>query len=374
MISIVHPLLCYYPSQAGGPANTLYWINSSLNSNEFTTFVVATKLGIHQAIPKINAGTQSEVHFFGTNGLQFLQKCITLMECVDIIQFSSLFFPPTLPLLIFGLVKRKTIIISPRGELYQTALNIKPFKKKLWKGLIGFFQQKINFHATNEYEHEIIKRHFPKAKRIDTISNYLLLPRKLDEDVFLRFVFLGRINPIKNIDILIKALAEVKGNSQYQDLEVIIMGSARLPYEKAYEKKLHALTKTLNLIDNVKFIGHVEGHERDKIIASSLALVLPSQSENFGNVVLEALAQGTPVIASKNTPWQLLASHGAGYWVDPNINDLTIALNTLLSLKKEKYEQMRKNAFELCISKFDVKSNINHWENYYKNLTADVQR
>ena len=50
----------------------------------------------------------------------------------------------------------------------------------------------------------------------------------------------------------------------------------------------------------------MDGEEKNKVIASNMALVLPSKSENFGNVVLEALAQGTPVIASKNTPWQIL--------------------------------------------------------------------
>lgn len=372
MISIVHPLLYYYPSQAGGPANTLYWINSALDPDKFKTYVVATTIGIKEPVTKIVTDSQSEADYYKSSSFRFIQKSINRMGEVDVVHFSSLFFPPTLPLLIIGLIKKKAIILSPRGELYPTALNIKPLRKKLWKWFIGFFQKRINFHATNESEQEIIRQHFPKAKRIDVIPNYLLLPKRLDEDVLFRFVFLGRINPLKNIDVLLKAFAEVK--EKYEGIELIIMGAARLPYEKEYEKKLHVLIKTLNLVNSVKFIGHKEGQERDKILSSSLALVLPSKSENFGNVVLEALAQGTPVIASKNTPWQLLASYRAGYWVEPNTNDLTIVMNNLLLLKKEKYEEMRKNAYELCISKFDIKSNIDRWENYYYYTTAAVQK
>lgn len=372
MISILHPLLCYYPSQAGGPANTLYWINSSLNPDEFKTCIVATTLGVSQPLPIANKGNKSKVLFFRTNGFPFIKKTIKFLEQADIVQFSSIFFPPTLPLLIIGVIKGKTIIISPRGELYQTALRIKPLKKKLWKWFISLFQRYINFHATNEIEQEIIRQHFPEAKRVDIIPNYLLLPQKLDENVLLRFVFLGRINPLKNIDLLVKAVAEVRKNPKYKDIELIVMGSARLPYEIEFEKKLHDLIVSLDLGSNVKFMGHVEGQEKDKILATSMALVLPSQSENFGNVVLEALAQGTPVIASKNTPWETLNNLKAGYWVNPDVQALTGAMNSLLNLKKEEYQQMRENAYQLCSSTFDIKPNIKVWENYYKTITTHV--
>jgi glycosyltransferase involved in cell wall biosynthesis len=372
MITIVHPLLCYYPSQAGGPANTLYWINSSLGRDKFKSFVVATTLGIPQPLAKKDPVSNSEAFFYKSKGFPYIKKSLELLAQASIVQFSSLFFPPTLPLLIAGLINRKTIVISPRGELYPSALAIKPFKKKLWIRLITQFQKHIYFHATNDLEQSIIWQHFPKAKCVDVIPNYLLLPPKLDEKVLSRFVFLGRINPIKNIDVLLRAVAEMKEASKHKDIEIIIMGSARLPYEIEYEKKIHALTKSLDLINNIKFMGHMEGHEKNKIIATSMALVLPSKSENFGNVVLEALAQGTPVIASKNTPWEVLESLKAGLWVDPEVHALSQALTAILDLKQEDYQAMRKNAYSLCKSTFDIKSNINVWENYYKKITADV--
>jgi hypothetical protein len=46
MISIFHPLLCYYPSQAGGPANTLYWLNNALVKKNYTTNVLSTYFGL----------------------------------------------------------------------------------------------------------------------------------------------------------------------------------------------------------------------------------------------------------------------------------------------------------------------------------------
>ena len=49
-MKILHLLLCYYPSQAGGPANSIYWLNNSLNSNFFSTEIISTNLGLVKPI------------------------------------------------------------------------------------------------------------------------------------------------------------------------------------------------------------------------------------------------------------------------------------------------------------------------------------
>ena len=140
-----------------------------------------------------------------------------------------------------------------------------------------------------------------------------------------------------------------------------------------YQKNLEALTQTLNIASSVNFLGHLNGEEKNKVIASNMALVLPSKSENFGNVILEAFAQGTPVIASKNTPWNILEEHNAGYWVEANANKLAEAMNSILNLESKKYKQTRENAYNLCLSKFDIQSNIHVWENYYQKICADLE-
>jgi len=128
------------------------------------------------------------------------------------------------------------------------------------------------------------------------------------------FCLLEGLTQIKNIDVLIKSIAYSQKLLD-KKLKLVIAGSARLPYEIVYEKQLKELVDNLNLQDSVTFLGHIQGDDKDKLdFASSFALVLPSQSENFGNVVLEALAQGTPVIASKNTPWESLEEYNSGYW------------------------------------------------------------
>lgn len=370
-IKIFHPVLCYYPSQAGGPANTLYWINNALNSVEFKSCVVSTMFGVseHQLI-SVKQNENRQVTFTNKGSIKYLKLSFSQLRKSDILQFSSFFFPPTIPLLLMAIWKKKAIILSPRGELYQNAIKQKSLQKKLWVNLIKVWQKHINFHATNNFEKELIKEFFPKAKRIDVIPNYIELPEHLNEPSTMKFVFVGRINPIKNIDLIIEAIAILNNKNIKVCLDIV--GSARLDSEKDYQKLLIEKIKDYRLDDFITFQGHLDGNEKNSIIASSLALVLPSKSENFGNVVLEALAQGTPVIASKNTPWQLLSEFKAGFYINPNPIEISNHLLKIINLKDEEYTQMRSNAFELCKSKFDIKENIQVWENYYKKITSNV--
>jgi glycosyltransferase involved in cell wall biosynthesis len=370
--------LCYYPSQAGGPANTLYWLSLALDKTGFYTKILSTDFGLLPGktlniFSELISTPNHQVIFVNSTRSEYLKIGFKSINDCDIVQFSSIFFPPTLPFLIKALFREKKVIISPRGELYPAALKIKSFQKKVWLSIIKLFQTKIYFHATNEIEMSIISEYFPRAKGISLIPNFVKIGTKQEIKIVKnKLLFLGRINPIKNIDLLIKAISKVK-LMLVNPVKLIIAGVARLPYELTYQSELFKLVKELNLEDSVTFIGHIEGEEKDKLISSSYALILPSRSENFGNVVLEALAQGTPVIASKNTPWKILVENNAGYWVAPSEEAIFNSIVQIINLKKQDYLQMRNNASSLCSSKFDVDANIFIWENLYKRIT-NVQK
>jgi glycosyltransferase involved in cell wall biosynthesis len=311
-----------------------------------------------------------KVAFLKIEGKSYVKQSIQELKTSNIVQFSSLFFPPTLPILFAAILKNKTVIISPRGELYQAAMSQKSFRKKLWINLLKLVQTKVHFHATNHYELELIQKIFPKAKSTVIIPNYIEMPKKQNQDIKMSFVFVGRINPIKNIHLLIGAIAEVY--KVYPKIKLSIIGAARLDSEILYMKSLQEQIKENALEQVVCFRGHLEGDSKNKVIASSKALILPSKSENFGNVVLEALAQGTPVIASKNTPWALLEEFKTGLWVDGSTQEIAKAMLYLLNLDDTSYKKMRQHSFALCASKFDIKNNVKIWENYYHKISSNV--
>jgi glycosyltransferase involved in cell wall biosynthesis len=370
-MTIYYPLLSYYPSQNGGPANTLYWLHNELEKHNIKCIVTSTDLGIpvDLIIEKNTWGKNNEVEFVKQGILNFLnKKQFAKIKSSNIIHFSSIFFPPTLPILFYSLIKKKKIIVSPRGELYPPALKIKSHRKKVWLLFFKLFQNKINFHATNEEEKKIIQTIFSKAKRIDKIPNLISLPEKLDLPIENQILFLGRINPIKNIDILIKSFAAIFHNSTHKGLKLIIAGSAKLPYELKYKLNLDKLISELDLTDQIVFNGEIMGSEKERIISSSLVLVLPSKSENFGNVVLEALSQGTPIIASIHTPWQQLEANNAGYCVEPSQLELKKALENILNMKESTYSSMRNSSYSYCKNEFDILTKIGLWLEYYKNI------
>lgn len=373
-MNILYPVLCYYPSQAGGPANALYWQNTELAKNDIRTITISTDFGINKDVSDLEALGKSLSYknhsiVFTNRGIRgVFKKSIAYLDKCHIVHFSSIFLPVTLPLLITSLFLGKPIVISPRGELYDAALEIKPKSKRLWMVVIKRMQSNINFHATNDFEASLIKRYFPKARSVEVINNFIKMPTVLKVPLENKFVFLGRINPIKNIDLLIHAFHLLLQNTEDNSLSLVIVGSARLPYEKKYLNELNAQVRKLNMSNHIIFKGHLEGNEKEKELASAKALVLPSKSENFGNVVLESLAQGTPVIASTGTPWEILNEEKSGFWIKPTAEDIFQAMKDIINLNSDEYINLRKNCVSLCKNRFDIESNIHLWINYYTKI------
>ena len=73
--------------------------------------------------------------------------------------------------------------------------------------------------------------------------------------------------------------------------------------------------KRLGLEHKVKFERPVEGLENKNCSQALIVRFLISESENFGNVVIEAMAQGTPVVTSLGTPWSILKENNVGYHI-----------------------------------------------------------
>ncbi len=140
--------------------------------------------------------------------------------------------------------------------------------------------------------------------------------------------FVGRLNPIKNLERLIDAMVSV--TSELPDALLVICGSGEQDYVRALAQRVTAR----GLDDHVVWAGHVEEQMKWSVLAAASCFVLPSVSESFGLSAVEAAAVGTPCIVSdKVAVAGDLARLGAAVAVDHDARSLAQGITSVLTGK-----------------------------------------
>lgn len=359
----------FFPAQTGGPSNTLYWHAKALQQRQQEVVVLTTKEGIDNNKHQINADEWSDKGFgkirYCSNHVKALWNTLRELRKDDVLHLSSLFYYPAFLAALYCYVRGQRWIWSPRGECSPQALRYSKWKKKPVLFLLKKISHKAIFHATAPKESEEIRALFGPDVEIVEYGNFCFLDEQLNIPVKKQLLFVGRIHPIKAIENLIEAVS-ISDAFQRENFTLKIVGKVDKGQEK-YLEQLKQQVTDLGLEDRVVFAGHLAGLEKRTVYAASYALVMPSHTENFGNVVLEALNQGTPVIASLNTPWESLPAHGAGFHVSNEPAALALAIDGLLLQDAATYQQMRKNAYQFCEDDFSIEKNIDRWIRIYQN-------
>lgn len=136
-------------------------------------------------------------------------------------------------------------------------------------------------------------------------------------------LFLGRLGKEKGLCELLNAWALMN----HKGWRLVLAG----PDWLGYKKTLDVLIREKD-IQGVVFPGKVSGKEKEAWYREADLFVLPSPMENFSAVVLDALAFGIPVIATKGTPWRELEKKHCGWWIEPGEISLRTALTAAISL------------------------------------------
>ncbi len=141
-------------------------------------------------------------------------------------------------------------------------------------------------------------------------------------------LFVGRIDPLKGADRLIKAIPYL---NTYDDLRLIIIGGDE--YSQSEVDKLHKLTGELDIEDRVTFQGMVKQAQLPYFYSAADVCVVPSYYESFGLVALESLACGTPVVATDVGDLKNIIRQGeTGYVVTENTpQNLADSINSILT-------------------------------------------
>lgn len=280
-----------------------------------------------------------------------------MLRQANTLYLASFFYPLSFALAPIALIMGIKVIWSPRGETSPSALKYGIRRKKLLLGYIRLLRNHITFHVTSRAEAGDLQNALGKC-RVAYIPVGMAIPdQTVCESHQKDLLFLGRIHPIKGLENLIQALS-LTTFFRSSSHRLLIAGYAQQNYDDVLKK----LILSLGLNEKVVFLGKIEGEEKNRTLACSYALILPSFSENFGAVVAESLAQGTPAIASLGTPWSILEEEKAGYHVSNNPESLAFAIDSILSLPEEEYQTMRKNARKLAVEHLSVEQQVPTWK------------
>jgi glycosyltransferase involved in cell wall biosynthesis len=381
-MKILFVLGSFYPAQSGGPNNSVYWISKELCKNKIDVSVISLKDGLSKndikefnlKINKQNVIDGIKAMYFGytINRYFSLRMHIWMFKNIknfDLVNLNSVFFPYTWIASFLCIIFKVPFIIAPRGELEPGAIQ---YRKKFKTILLNLFIIKLLSSAkillvTSAQEKFFSERFFEKNICKFIFPNFIELKKSFlsKDDILLKkgILFIGRLHPKKGIENLIGAydLIYKKGRN---DITLTIAGKGNIKYEEELKNKVSLLESGVN----IKFIGHITGDKKNEILTASKVMVMPSYSENFGNVVLEALSAYTPVIASKFTPWSILEEAKCGYCQDNTAEVISKSLLDILDKKDIDYLEMAYNSRRLVEEKFDVKKNSRKLVKKYKSI------
>ena len=180
-----------------------------------------------------------------------------------------------------------------------------------------------------------------------------------------KLLFLSRVHPKKGVDLLLQAFCELRTlDGQLCDYVLQIAGEG----DNAYLSSLRSLADRLGVGEYVQWLGGVYGDRKWELIREADLLVLPTHSENFGIVVAEAMASGTPVLTTKGTPWNVLNTEHCGWCVDVNVEAIKSALRSFVASSEDELQQMGLRGRRLVEENYDTRSIAREYVKLYTSL------
>jgi glycosyltransferase involved in cell wall biosynthesis len=326
-LRILHVVPTYYPAvRYGGPIRSVHGLSAALARRGHDVHVYTTNMdGDENLDVPLDSSVDIDgvnVHYFGVPLLRRLCWSPSLgaqlrssIGTFDVVHLHSVFLWPTKAAARVSAQAGVPYIIAPRGMLIRQMVRSKSrWIKSLW---IAWVERKsiaraAGMHVTAELEGDELRAMFatsvPEIVNIPNGVDWPLapLPRSAGPYAHLpdRYaLFLSRISWKKGLDRLLQAWAHVP------DLPLVIAGND----DENYQPQLQALAVSLGIADRVIFIGPVSDAHKWALYADAQLFVLPSYSENFGNVVAEAMAMACPVVVSREVGIAaLVQAEGAG--------------------------------------------------------------
>ena len=264
------------------------------------------------------------------------------IQSADVLLINGIFTMPVTLAQIYALIMGKPFVVATRGGLEPWRLAHKKWKKYVYLKLIVIpLMRRAKFiHTTSDEE----KKHINQMGFV----NVLMVPNGIDVDEFTLpfgeskrgisvsspfvFLFMSRTDKEKGLDILLSAYRSFCAQHGTEGHLLKIVG----PDHQGYLRAMN-----LNYVkENIEYVDGVYGDEKLPLLCGAEVIVLPSYSENFGNIIAEALACSRPVITTTGTPWASIQEVGCGWYIEPKSNRLLEAMIEAYTLPRSSLDEM----------------------------------
>jgi glycosyltransferase involved in cell wall biosynthesis len=229
-----------------------------------------------------------------------------------------------------AVMRNVPVVLSPRGTLSNYSFNNKNSRSKnIIQAILGKpLLRRCYIHTTSENELLSVNA-MVKSKGSFNIPNFIelgenkpLVNNKPGDH--LKLIYLSRIEEKKGLNILLDALKNVT-----IPYKLTIAGDGNADYVNY----LKGIAVKNNISDKINWIGFQQQHKFDVLREHDL-LILPSHDENFGNVVIESLSVGTPVLVSEKVGLaDYVKENGIGWICQTNAISVSNAINTIYDHK-----------------------------------------
>ncbi len=339
--------------KAGGPIRSVSNVVDALKDN-FLFYIVTRNTDYLETTSYSNINTNqwnevdnAQVFYISKENT----KRSTIHTLIDEVQpdivYCNSFYSPYFSLIPIYYAKKKNIktILAVRGMLSKGSLGVKKTKKKVFTQFIKWVRlfRNITFHATTNEEKKDIEAVFGKNTQIVVANN---LPKqkigaftkKTKPKNTLKLISIARIAPEKNILYAIKILENCNQNILFN-----IYGPI---YNQEYWNECLKTINELPVNVKVNYKGALPHHEIDATLQQYDALLLPSTGENFGHIIIEAMANACVPIISDKTPWRNLTTLNVGFDINlSNPEQFTTIIDKVASMDEITFNEMAKNAF-----------------------------
>ena len=311
-MNLLHVVPSYLPAtRYGGPIYSVHGLCSALVRRGHRVDVLTTNVDGPgtSAVPVDEPVSLDGVHisYFPSPVLRRLYWSPAMgaalkarVKRVDCVHLHSIFLWPTWATARVARRYSVPYVLAPRGMLVKDLVHRKsPWAKRAWIRLVEKrnIEQAASLHVTSQVEASEADAFGFNLPPVAIVPNGIdvsgsdgnetpspeLLRVLRDPNIVL---FLGRISWKKGLDNLIPALSRVP------QATLVLAGND----EENYQPALEQLALRCGVGERVRFVGSVQGADKAALLRSAKLLVLPSYSENFGNVVLEAMSARCPVV------------------------------------------------------------------------------